>query len=465
MINIGEMQPEPENSMGEDMENQPINNSPLSDEQQEPTEEPFYIPETADMVEEWKKEPEILEQSFTNQIPDNYSVSAENIDDIQEDVSIPETDNKIKTSQPPISFNIPNPWDDNVDETLYQPSHQEYYDYSDNPVVAELADQVQALEKTKQQLENDIHHLQEARERLQSELISQSDAMGRLMQEALHQYENRKQVLQMDVEKLERRQERINKEIKSSFAGVSQDLAIRVQGFKEYLVGSLQDLAIAAEQLELTPPPAPPSVERKIEPLSRGAETEMRVNVSPKFNETSFQQQTKQIRGLLDQYRSAPDYYGPPWQLRRTFESIHGERVANWFFTQGGRGALKSMGSRLQNILVASAIASILKSLFGKRLRVLVLANSPERLGEWRRGLQDCLGLDRADFGPERGVGLFEEAEVLSQKADRLVKDGRLPLIIVDDTENKISLAMLQYPLWLAFASEPTPQPGYMDNY
>ncbi|MGL6283092.1 MAG: DUF3086 domain-containing protein, partial [Microcoleaceae cyanobacterium] len=65
----------------------------------------------------------------------------------------------------------------------------------------------------------------------------------------------------------------------------------------------------------------------------------------------------------------------------------------------------------------------------------------------------------------ERGVGLFEEAEVLSQKADRLVKDGRLPLIIVDDTENKISLAMLQYPLWLAFASEPTPQVGYMDNY
>lgn len=477
MISIGEMQPEPENSMGEEMENQPINNTPLSDEQQEPTEEPFHIPETADMVEEWKKDSpaEILEPSLTNQMPDNYSVSAENSDDIQEDVNntaIPETDNIIdndnndlQTSQRSTTFTIPNPWDDDVDESLYQPSHQEYYDYSDNPVVMELADQVQALEKTKQQLENDIHHLQEARERLQSELISQSDAMGRLMQEALHQYENRKQVLQMDVEKLERRQERINKEIKSSFAGVSQDLAIRVQGFKEYLVGSLQDLAIAAEQLELTPPPAPPSVERKIEPLPRGAETEMRVNVSPKFNETSFQQQTKQIRGLLDQYRSAPDYYGPPWQLRRTFESIHAERVANWFFTQGGRGALKSMGSRLQNILVASAIASILKSLFGKRLRVLVLANSPERLGEWRRGLQDCLGLDRADFGPERGVGLFEEAEVLSQKADRLVKDGRLPLIIVDDTENKISLAMLQYPLWLAFASEPTPQPGYMDNY
>ncbi|MGL6284656.1 MAG: hypothetical protein ACRC2J_19805, partial [Microcoleaceae cyanobacterium] len=146
MISIGEMQPEPENSMGEDMENQPINNTPLSDEQKDLTEEPFYIPETADMVEEWKKEPEILEPSLTNQIPDIDSVIAENIDDIQDNASIPETDNNIKTS----TFNIPNPWDDDVDESLYQPSHQEYYDYSDNPVVAELADQVQALEKTKQ---------------------------------------------------------------------------------------------------------------------------------------------------------------------------------------------------------------------------------------------------------------------------------------------------------------------------
>jgi hypothetical protein len=487
MISIGEMQPEPDNSENSideninktnensaEVNNTEINNivSDESDQPEIPLEVPIKLPDLRNVTQEFTKEnpkEEIveIEETSVDQLPEDSMVETVNADDINiqntEDTDhMTDIDNPVKS---PVSFTIPNPWDDDVDESLYQPSHQKYYDYSDNPVVMELADQVQALEKTKQQLEHDIHHLQEARERLQSELISQSDAMGRLMQEALHQYETRKQVLQMDVEKLERRQERINKEIKSSFAGVSQDLAIRVQGFKEYLVGSLQDLAIAAEQLELTPPPAPPSVERKIEPLSRGAETEMRVNVSPKFNETSFQQQTKQIRGLLDQYRSAPDYYGPPWQLRRTFESIHAERVANWFFTQGGRGALKSMGSRLQNILVASAIASILKSLFGKRLRVLVLANSPERLGEWRRGLQDCLGLDRADFGPERGVGLFEEAEVLSQKADRLVKDGRLPLIIVDDTENKISLAMLQYPLWLAFASEPTPQAGYMDNY
>ena len=39
--------------------------------------------------------------------------------------------------------------------------------------------------------------------------------------------------------------------MRSSFAGSSQELAVRVQGFKDYLVGSLQDLVTAAEKLEL----------------------------------------------------------------------------------------------------------------------------------------------------------------------------------------------------------------------
>jgi hypothetical protein len=51
------------------------------------------------------------------------------------------------------------------------------------------------------------------------------------------------------------------------------------------------------------------------------------------------------------------------------------------------------MGSRLQNILISSAIISVLSTLHDDRLRALVLANTPERLGEWRRGLQDCLGI------------------------------------------------------------------------
>jgi hypothetical protein len=141
--------------------------------------------------------------------------------------------------------------------------------------------------------------------------------------------------------------------------------------------------------------------------------------------------------------------------LRRTFEPIHGERVANWFFSQGGRGALKSLSSRLQNALVSSAIISILYALYGDRLRVLMLANTPERLGEWRRGFQDCLGVSRGDFGTGRGIMLFESPEPLAQRADRLVAENLLPLIIVDESEGQISLSLLQFPLWLAFAPDP----------
>jgi hypothetical protein len=150
-----------------------------------------------------------------------------------------------------------------------------------------------------------------------------------------------------------------------------------------------------------------------------------------------------------------PDYYGAPWQLRRTFEPIHADRVSDWFFTQGGRGSLKSLGSRLQNILVASAAVSVLRHLYGDRVRVLVLGDSPERLGEWRRGLQDCLGVSRGDFGADQGIVLFEAPEPLAQRADRLMKQKQLPIIIMDESEGYVNLSLLQFPLWLAFASDP----------
>jgi hypothetical protein len=183
--------------------------------------------------------------------------------------------------------------------------------------------------------------------------------------------------------------------------------------------------------------------------------------LTPKFAEQGFQEQARQIRKILDQYRTLPDYYGPPWQLRRTFEPVHAERVSNWLFTQGGRGAIKTMGSRLQNVLVASATISVLRTLYGDRLRTLIIANSPERLGEWRRGLQDCLGISRSDFGPERGIVLFEEASALVQKADRLLTQKQLPLVLIDETEDQINLSLLQFPLWLAFAPDPQQVSSY----
>jgi hypothetical protein len=154
------------------------------------------------------------------------------------------------------------------------------------------------------------------------------------VQEALVQLEQRKQALQIAVEQLERRQERIRTEMRTSFAGTSQELAIRVQGFKDYLTGSLQDLAAAAEQLELVP--AKPVVQ-ELPVVQQPKQTE--TSSTPQFAEQRFQATTKQIRRLIDEYRTKPDYYGPPWQLRRTFEPVHAERVSHWFFTQGGRGA------------------------------------------------------------------------------------------------------------------------------
>jgi len=316
-------------------------------------------------------------------------------------------------------------------------------------VTEQLAERVNKLQQQEQNLTEKIAALEADKANAIEALGSAQASIGRLVQDGLIQLDQRKQALQIEVEKLERRRDRIQKEMRTTFAGVSQDLAIRVQGFKDYLVGSLQDLAATAELLDLTPPVQETPKQIPAE------ESQSSAPVNPRFAEQGFQEQAKQIRRTLDQYRTLPDYYGPPWQLRRTFEPIHAERVSNWFFTQGGRGALRTMGSRLQNILITSTIISVLRSVYGGRVRTLVLANSPERLGEWRRGLQDCLGITRSDFGPERGIIMFESAEALAQKADRLVKDGKLPLIVIDETEDLISLSILQFPLWLAFAPDP----------
>lgn len=298
---------------------------------------------------------------------------------------------------------------------------------------------------------SEIQRLTKVKNQLLQQQEEITNNIGLLVKEGLEELETKKRNLEITIEKLEKRKERINQEMKTSFAGVSQDLAIRIQGFKDYLVGSLQDLAVAAEQLELSPPPMQ-TWETQTPPVI--SQEEGSQNRNPQFVDKSFKEETRQIRRLLDQYRTKPNYYGSPWQLRRTFEPIHAERVADWFFSQGGRGALSSMGSRLQNILVASAIISILYHLYGDRTRVLILADTPEKLGEWRRGLQDCLGISRSDFGPNRGIVLFETAEALIQKGDRILSDNDLPLVIMDLNDDKVSLSLLKFPLWLAFAPE-----------
>ncbi|HLO85303.1 MAG TPA: DUF3086 domain-containing protein [Nostocaceae cyanobacterium] len=321
----------------------------------------------------------------------------------------------------------------------------------EDELYAEAAQRVAELRQTAADLKMEIAQLQATYKNLQTQVATTQTNLSNIVQESLAQLEQRKQTLQISVEQLERRQERIRNEMRTTFAGASQDLAIRVQGFKDYLAGSLQDLATAAEQLQLVPA-AKEREKPVVKEVVKTAEPQLNI---PQIPQQQFQETTKQIRRLIDQYRNQPDYYGPVWQLRRTFEPVHAERVSNWFFNLGGRGALRTMGSRLQNILVASAAISILHKLYGDRLRTLILANSPERLGEWRRGLQDCLGIGRPDFGPDRGVTLFEAPAALAQRADRLTKANQMPLIIIDDSEEQISLALLQFPLWLAFAPDP----------
>lgn len=333
---------------------------------------------------------------------------------------------------------------------------------SDEPqsqTTADLERRVSDLQRQEASLKRQIANLQAALDRASRTPASGTSAsMDQFMNEALAELEQRKKTLQLSIEQLERRQERIQAEMRTTFAGVSQDLAIRVQGFKDYLVGSLQDLAAAAEQLELNTPQVSSAPSRPQEKPAKEQATAER-SPNPQFAKPVFRDDSKLVRDLIDQYRNKPDYYGPPWQLRRTFEPIHAERVSKWFFDLGGRGAVRSTGSRLQNILVASAVISILVELYGERLYTLVLANSPERLGEWRRGLQDCLGISRGDFGAEQGVMLFEAPEPLAQRADRLVQRGQLPLIIVDEAEEVINLSLLQFPLWLTFAPDPTRPP------
>ncbi len=324
--------------------------------------------------------------------------------------------------------------------------------------ISELQAQVTDLEQQKQILTAEIKSLEERKLQILAQQSKEiQNALGRMVEEGMRELKERKNALQLEIDKLERRRERIRQEMRTNFAGVSQELAIRVQGFKEYLVGSLQDLAAAAEQLELARP------ETKVEPTLQVRQEPSSEVSQPQFAERGFAEQGRRIKNLLEQYRNRPDYYGPPWQLRRTFEPIHLERVQDWFFSQGGRGAIKSMGSRLQNILVASAIISVLHHLYGDRCRILILAESPERLGEWRRALQDCLGISRSDFGSNRGVGLFEAPEALVQKAERLVEEKLLPLVIIDETEERVNLSLLRFPMWLAFAPEPQPiSSGYM---
>ncbi|MCP9833353.1 MULTISPECIES: DUF3086 domain-containing protein [unclassified Cyanobium] len=278
---------------------------------------------------------------------------------------------------------------------------------------------------------------------------------GVLIDLALTELRQRRDELLGEISQLETRRQLINQEIAGSFAGQSDAIARRLKGFQEYLVGALQDLAAAAEQMELVVQPLvvqPSPLDQAPGGLESGDAREAAVAPAAAG---LFSDDADLIRERLGQFGGQPDFYADPWKLRRTLEPSAATRLEDWFLSQGGRGAQASGGSRSRNALAAAAAIAILGELYGERFQTLVLASQPERLGEWRRGLQDCLGLSRDDFGPASGIVLFERPDALIERADRLEERGELPFIVIDAAEQVIEIPILQFPLWLAFAASP----------
>ena len=201
---------------------------------------------------------------------------------------------------------------------------------------------------------------------------------------------SKKDSLVNEINELETKRNEIEKDIESNFKGQSDNIAKRVKGFQEYLTGALQNLSQNVEKLELVSQPIivkPSPLDEKKQDNS----TNNVVNV-PALSET-FKPDEKIIKSCFSNFTEQPDFYAEPWKLRRSLDSSDIEIMDDWFFNMGGRGSLESRGSRQKNALLSAGLISILGELYGDQFQTLILASQPERLGEWRRILQDSLGL------------------------------------------------------------------------
>ena len=258
----------------------------------------------------------------------------------------------------------------------------------------------------------------------------------------------KKLLLNKEIKDLENKKISLIKDIESNFSGQSEHITNQVKGFQAYLTGALQNLSQSVEKLDLVPQPMiiKPS---PLDKVDKSVKDNKEINI-PALSDT-FKPDEEIIRKCFSDFSNQPDFYAEPWKLRRSLEGVDIEMLEDWFFNMGGRGALESRGSRQKNILITAGLISILGELYGDQFQTLILASEPERLGEWRRGLQDSLGLNREDFGPNSGIVLFERAEGVIERADRLEENDEVPLIIIDASERTIDVPILQFPLWLAF--------------
>ena len=259
----------------------------------------------------------------------------------------------------------------------------------------------------------------------------------------------KKDSLVKEIKELESKKVELEKDIETNFKGQSDNIAKRVKGFQEYLTGALLSLSQNVEKLELVSQP----IIVKPSPLDEKKQDNKTTNVVsvPALSET-FKPDEEIIKNCFSTFTEQPDFYAEPWKLRRSLDSSDIEIMDDWFFNMGGRGSLESRGSRQKNALLSAGLISILGELYGDQFQTLILASEPERLGEWRRILQDSLGLTRDDFGPNSGIVLFERPEGVIERADRLEAKEELPFIIIDAAETSVEIPILQFPLWVAFA-------------
>ncbi|MEX0588366.1 MAG: DUF3086 domain-containing protein, partial [Cyanobium sp.] len=173
---------------------------------------------------------------------------------------------------------------------------------------------------------------------------------------ALSELRQQRESLQEEIRQLEGRRSLIQKEIATSFTGQADSVARRLKGFQDYLVGALQDLAVAAEQVELVPQ----QVLVQPSPLDQASAASSSEPPAAVAAAGLFSQDEALIRERLAGFGGQPDFYADPWNLRRTLEPSGAALLDDWFLGQGGRGAQPSCGSRSRNALVASAAIAIL---------------------------------------------------------------------------------------------------------
>jgi hypothetical protein len=154
------------------------------------------------------------------------------------------------------------------------------------------------LPRAASEIKAEIAKLQATQTQLEQQIVDTQTSFGQIIQTSVTDLEQRRQKLQISVEQLERRRDRIKEEINKSFAGGSQDIAIRLQGFKDYLVGSLQDLVVIAEEIEFPQPP--PAQIRLQTPITQTPiATPSPRNQNPQFAEPAFKSTAGKVRTRL----------------------------------------------------------------------------------------------------------------------------------------------------------------------